>query len=85
MNPSTRRGAARTKFVSQTSAADCGHACISMLLSGLGLRMPMLALAARYPVSQRGMSAKEMLDVLRMCGVRPRALRASDGGVEALK
>jgi ATP-binding cassette subfamily B protein len=85
VNPSTRRGAARTKFVSQTSAADCGHACISMLLSGLGLRMPMLALAARYPVSQRGMSAKEMLDVLRMCGVRPRALRASDGGVEALK
>ncbi|MGH8083427.1 MAG: peptidase domain-containing ABC transporter [Lysobacter sp.] len=85
MNIAKRRGAAKTRFVSQTSAADCGHACISMLLSGLGLRMPMLALAARYPVSQRGMSAKEMLDVLRMCGVRPRALRASDGGVEALK
>ena len=55
-----------------------------MLLSGLGIRMPMLALAARYPVSQRGMSAKEMLDVLRMCGVKPRALRATDG-VQALR
>lgn len=85
MNKPSRRGTTKTKFVSQTSAADCGHACISMLLSGLGLRMPMLALAARYPVSQRGMSAKEMLDVLRMCGVKPKALRATDGTVQALR
>lgn len=78
-------GKATARLVRQTTAADCGHACISMLLDGLGIHIPLLALCARYPVGQRGMSAKEMMDLLRMCGARPRALRAQDGALEALR
>jgi ABC-type bacteriocin/lantibiotic exporter with double-glycine peptidase domain len=55
-----------------------------MLLGSIGVSMPMLSLSARYPVGQRGMSAKEMMDVLRMCGARPRALRAQEGTLKAL-
>jgi ABC-type bacteriocin/lantibiotic exporter with double-glycine peptidase domain len=79
------RRARTIRFIRQTAAADCGHACVSMLLASIGVDMPMLALCARYPVGQRGMSAKEMMDLLRMCGAKPRALRANEGSIEALR
>lgn len=81
----TRGNASKVRIVRQTTAADCGHACISMLLGGIGIGVPLLALCARYPVGQRGMSAKEMMDLLRMCGAKPRALRAHDGNLDALR
>jgi len=84
--PGTRRNAGRNvRLVRQTTAADCGHACIAMLLGSIGIGIPLLALCARYPVGQRGMSAKEMMDLLRMCGARPRAMRAQDNQLEALR
>jgi ATP-binding cassette, subfamily B, bacterial CvaB/MchF/RaxB len=65
-----------TPVVRQTEAAECGMACIAMIVGHYGHRIDLPALRQRYDLSIKGMTLHDIVRVASQLGLSTRALRA---------
>ena len=62
-------------FVSQTEAAECGLACLATASAALGAEVGLATLRRRHPVSPRGLTLKEMVEIAAAMDMASRAVR----------
>ena len=65
----------RVPVVLQTEAAECGLACLAMVLGHFGVRTDLLALRQRHAVSMSGLSLGALVTVAAAEHLASRALR----------
>lgn len=59
----------------QAERAECGLACLAMISTQLGCELDVADLRRKYPSSQKGSTASELIDVARGLGMTARALK----------
>lgn len=59
----------------QAERAECGYACLAMISTQLGSDLDVAELRRRYPCSQKGSTAAELIEVATHLGMTCRALR----------
>ena len=62
-------------LIRQTEAAECGLACLAMVASYHGHRTDMNSLRRRYPVSLKGVSLRDLMEIAARLGLAGRPLR----------
>jgi len=67
--------ASRLPMVLQTEAAECGLACLSMILAYHGHHADLMHLRRRYSMSLRGASLKDLIRVADQTGLAARPVR----------
>ena len=55
-------------LIRQTEAAECGLACLAMVASYHGHRTDMNSLRRRYPVSLKGVSLRDLMEIAARWG-----------------
>lgn len=73
-----RRRRGRVPFVQQTTVADCGAACLAMVLGHHGKTVRLDAVRDVAGVSGRGLNAGTLLEVGRHFGLRGRGVKVAD-------
>lgn len=68
----------------QAERAECGYACLAMISTQLGSDLDVAELRRRYPCSQKGSTATELIDVASQLGMTCRALRLEVAELELL-
>lgn len=69
----------------QDERAACGHACVAMLAHFWGHRIDMQALRRIYPISVRGITLREIDNMMSQLGLYTRALRVPLSEVRLIK
>src|ERR1700757_507013 len=62
-------------LIRQTEAAECGLACLAMVASYHGHRTDMNSLRRRYPVSLKGVTLRDLMEIAARLGLAGRPLR----------
>src|SRR3981081_2653726 len=62
-------------LIRQTEAAPCGLACLAMVASYHGHRTDMNSLRRRYPVSLKGVTLRDLMEIAARLGLAGRPLR----------
>lgn len=65
----------RVPVVLQAEAAECGMACLAMVLAYHGLQIDLATLRRRHPLSLKGMTLRNLIDLCGAQGLTARALR----------
>lgn len=65
----------RVPVVLQAEAAECGMACLSMVLGYHGRQLDLATLRRRHPLSLKGMTLRTLIDLCGTHGLTARALR----------
>lgn len=65
----------RMPVVLQAEAAECGMACLAMVLGHYGRHIDLAALRRRYALSLKGMTLRNLVDLAGAMGLATRALR----------
>lgn len=65
----------RMPVVLQAEAAECGMACLAMVLGHYGRHVDLAALRRRYALSLKGMTLRNLVDLAGVMGLATRALR----------
>lgn len=81
----SRRPVRRIAFAQQLAAADCGAACLAMVLGYHGQHRRVPELARRIGAGNDGTSAGRLIDVAGELGLRGTALRLSADAIDALE
>ncbi|TDP72471.1 peptidase domain-containing ABC transporter [Roseateles toxinivorans] len=76
LNLAWRRGTRRTPVILQTEGAECGLACIAMVLSHHGLQTDLPTLRKRFSLSLKGATMIALVRLAEQLNLSPRALRA---------
>lgn len=63
-------------IIIQAEAAECGLACLAMILGYYGYETDLVSLRRRFPLSNHGASFKTLMDIAHRTELIPRALRA---------
>lgn len=63
-------------IIIQAEAAECGLACLAMVLGYYGYETDLVSLRRRFPLSNHGASFKTLMDIAHRTELIPRALRA---------
>src|SRR5437868_14884811 len=61
--------------IRQTEATECGLACLAMVASYHGYRTDMNSLRRRYPVSLKGVTLRDLMEIAAHLGLACRPLR----------
>jgi ATP-binding cassette subfamily B protein RaxB len=69
-------GSPRVPVVLQTEAAECGLACLAMVVSAHGLRTDLPTLRQRFSLSIKGVTLADLVRMAESLHLAPRALRA---------
>lgn len=72
---SVLQGKHSASVVHQSEAAECGLACLAMVLSHHGYRTDLATLRSRYSVSLKGTNLRNLLAVANQLNLSPRPLR----------
>lgn len=75
-------GNARTPFIPQSEGAECGLACLAMVGASHGYDVDLPSLRRRFPISQKGVTLKQMTHVADAMGFDTRALRGEPEDLE---
>lgn len=78
-------GRAFLPLVRQTEAAECGLACLAMVASYHGYRTDMNSLRRRYPVSLKGVTLRDLMEIAAHLGLACRPLRIELGHLRQLR
>jgi ATP-binding cassette subfamily B protein RaxB len=62
-------------LIRQTEAAECGLACLAMVASYHGHRTDLNSLRRRYPVSLKGVTLRDLIEIAARLGLAGRPLR----------
>ncbi|HEX6099578.1 MAG TPA: ABC transporter transmembrane domain-containing protein [Thermoanaerobaculia bacterium] len=73
-----RRGKETIPFFPQTTRADCGAACMTMVLASYGKEVPMSEVREVMGVSRDGADASQILAAADWYGLRTRAVRVTE-------
>ncbi|WP_147061360.1 peptidase domain-containing ABC transporter [Kozakia baliensis] len=65
----------RPPIVQQTEAAECGLACLAMILGYYGHQIDLATLRRKYAVSTKGMTLRDMVQIADRSGLSARAVR----------
>lgn len=65
----------KLKSLLQTEAAQCGYACLAMVLDYYGREMDALELQREFPSSMRGATLADLIEAAQASGLQCRALR----------
>ena len=65
----------RLPIVLQTEAAECGLACLAMVLGFYGHPIDLAALRRRYSISLKGTTLRHLMEIAASMGLSARALR----------
>jgi len=65
----------KIKYIPQNEASECGLACLAMIFSGYGLHTDLRYLRNKFPISSRGMSALDVVNVAKSSGFDFKASR----------
>lgn len=68
-------GRGRLPVIQQTEAAECGLACLAMIVSYHGHRVDLNTLRRRYPVSLKGVTLRGLIQVANQLNLAGRPLR----------
>ena len=68
-------GRRRLPMIQQTEAAECGLACLAMVLSFHGHRIDLNTLRRKHPISLKGATLKTLMDTASRLHLNTRALR----------
>src|SRR5258705_1443402 len=80
INPLLEIGSrSRLPSILQTEAAECGLACLAMVASYHGHRTDMNSLRRRYPVSLKGITLRDLMEIATHLGLACRPLRIEVG------
>ena len=71
----TLSGRVRLPVLRQTEVAECGLACLAMVLSYHGREFDLNTLRRQFPISMKGMNLKELMEIASRLGLACRALR----------
>ncbi|MEL7096841.1 MAG: peptidase domain-containing ABC transporter [Pseudomonadota bacterium] len=64
-----------TPVIRQTETAECGLACIAMVMGHHGAKTSLLVLRQRFPISVRGASLDQLVEICSSVGFGTRSLR----------
>jgi ATP-binding cassette, subfamily B, bacterial len=76
--PRMRRGKESIPFFQQTTNADCGAACMTMVLASYGKEVPMREVREVMGVGRDGADASQILAAADWYGLRTRAVRVTE-------
>jgi ATP-binding cassette subfamily B protein len=76
--PRLRRGKESIPFFQQTTRADCGAACMTMVLASFGKEVPMREVREVMGVARDGADASQILAAADWYGLRTRAVRVTE-------
>lgn len=76
---------ARLRLQYQAEAAECGLACLAMVLGYYGKRTDVAALRRRFPVSMRGLNLRNLSRIAEVSGLSARPLRLELEELRALR
>lgn len=65
----------RIPIIRQCEAAECGLACLAMVSCAEGMQVTLTQLRHRYPMSLKGATLAQLVDVARRMGLTARAVR----------
>jgi ATP-binding cassette subfamily B protein RaxB len=66
----------RLPVITQAEAAECGLACIAMIVGYYGFETDLPSLRRKFAVSSHGVTLKTLMDIASKSQLAPRALRA---------
>ena len=75
----------RTPIVRQTEAAECGLACLAMIVGHHGHRIDLSALRRHYNISLKGMTLHDVVRVASQLQLSTRALRVEMSHLKQLR
>src|SRR3954469_1254298 len=75
----------RIPVVLQTEAAECGIACLAMILGHFGHRVDLAALRRRYNLSLKGMTLHDIVRLAAQMRLSTRALRVEMSHLKQLR
>lgn len=75
-------GARRTPYIQQSEASECGLACLAMVAGYHGYETDLASLRRRFPISLKGATLRQLLQIGEELGLSVHALR---GEVEDLE
>ena len=75
----------RVPVILQSEVAECGLACLAMVLSYFGQKVDIRSLRTRFDVSMRGLGLKHLLSYADRCGLNNRAIRCELSELHHLK
>ena len=73
-----------TPLVLQSEAAECGLACLAMVAAHHGHRVDLAILRSRHPVSQKGATLGDLMQIAQRLALAARPLRLEVDGVQDL-
>jgi ATP-binding cassette, subfamily B, bacterial CvaB/MchF/RaxB len=79
------RGRPRLPAIRQAEAAECGLACLAMIASFHGHEVDLNALRRRFPVSLKGVTLKDLMQIGTRLGLAGRALRLEPENLRKLR
>lgn len=62
-------------IIYQSEAAECGLACIAMVVNHHGHQLDLTTLRNRYSVSLKGANLQQLMQLANQLGLTPRALK----------
>jgi ATP-binding cassette, subfamily B, bacterial len=77
-SPRLRRGKQEIPYFQQTTRADCGAACMTMVLASYGKKVPMREVRDVMGVARDGANASQILAAADWYGLRTRAVRVTE-------
>jgi ATP-binding cassette subfamily B protein RaxB len=78
-------GFRRLPLVRQAESAECGLACLAMVAGWFGYDTDLLTLRRRFPISLKGTSLRDLIDIAARIGLAARAVRCELAGLEMLR
>ncbi|MBX3706091.1 MAG: peptidase domain-containing ABC transporter [Pseudomonadales bacterium] len=75
----------RVPMIHQGERAECGLACLAMVLAAHGDQRDLAALRREHPVATNGASLADLVRIARAAGLVTRSLRAEPGELEQLR
>ncbi|MEV5884836.1 peptidase domain-containing ABC transporter [Streptomyces sp. NPDC052020] len=79
------RRVARVPYVAQLSEAECGPACLAMVLGAYGRRTALRDLRTQFGVARDGASARRILEVARAHGLQARGLQVPADAIGSVR
>ncbi|MGR6629835.1 peptidase domain-containing ABC transporter [Stenotrophomonas maltophilia] len=73
------------KYISQSTAAECGLACIAMIADAHGNRIGLTELRRRFPISLKGARLGDLMRVAQTIGLATRPLRLELEDIQSLQ
>jgi ATP-binding cassette, subfamily B, bacterial CvaB/MchF/RaxB len=78
-------GFRRLPLVRQAESGECGLACLAMIAGWFGYDTDLLTLRRRFPISLKGTSLRDLIDIAARIGLSARAVRCELAGLEMLR